>query len=109
MKKSLTVFVLLFSVCFFLGCEREYNLDEFYLIGIINNVEEKINIEVIESEYAFGEYLVITSNETNILDKKGLNINKNNLKVGDKIKVVYSGQVMMSFPPQIVAYEIKII
>ena len=67
-----------------------------------------IEVEVIESDYAFGEYWVITPDDIPYTDKDGVAVSRADLKPGDKIEITYSGQVMMSYPPQIVAKAIKL-
>ena len=84
-------------------------MNNFVLKAIVTTVGEKIEVEVIESDYAFGTYLVITGEQTEFLDVNGNKISKNNLVSGNVIEITYGGQVMMSLPPQIVASKIKII
>ena len=88
--------------------EKNEAAGSFKLLAIVKNVGEKLEVEVIESDYAFGEYWVITPNETKYTDKSGTEINRSDLKNGDKIEITYGGQVMMSFPPQIVASSVKV-
>ena len=66
-------------------------------------------VDVLESEYAFGNYILHINDNTVFYNKEGDKIKKGDIKVGDKIKVKYSGQVMLSIPPQVVAYEIEIL
>ena len=82
--------------------------NKFKLLAIVKNVGEKIEVEEIESDYAFGEYWVITHQETEFFDSNGNKIARSDLKAGDKIEITYGGQVMMSYPPQIVAKAIKL-
>ena len=78
------------------------------MLARIEAVGEKIEVSVIEGEYgANGTYLVITGEETRYIDEKGRAVNRDALKVGMTVTVTYSGQVMMSIPPQIVAKIIK--
>ena len=74
----------------------------------ITELGDKILVTVLESEYTFGPHLVITPDETKYLDKHGMAITRSDLKVGDKVEILYGGQVMMSYPPQIVAAEIRL-
>ena len=69
---------------------------------------DKIEVNVTEAEYASGIYWVITSDETDFLDKNGKKISKDSLKNGDTVLITYNGQVMMSYPPQIVALSVKL-
>ena len=83
------------------------NMNDFVLKGVVKGYNTHLEIEVIESDYAFGIYWVIVPNSTPILDKNGDNIQLSSLKEGDIIKVTYNGQTMMSYPPQIVALKIS--
>ena len=83
--------------------------NEFKLLAIVKSTGETLEVEVIESDYAFGEYWVITHEETKYTDKDGNSISREDLKPDAKIEITYGGPVMMSYPPQIVASEIKII
>ena len=107
MKKFLIVFLTVISLIFITACKE--NMNNFVLKAIVTTVGEKIEVEVIESDYAFGTYLVITGEQTEFLDVNGNKISKNNLVSGNVIEITYGGQVMMSLPPQIVASKIKII
>ena len=82
---------------------------DFKLTAIVKNLGEKLEVEVIESAYAFGEYWVITPDGIPYTDKDGAEISRSDIQSGDKILITYRGQVMMSYPPQIVATEIKVI
>ena len=112
MKKFL-IAILSFAVLPFLfACndtsdEDIPNADRFKLTAIVKNVGDKIEVEVIESDYAFGEYWVITSDDTEYTDEDGGKILRGDIKQGDKIGITYRGQVMMSYPPQIVATAIQ--
>ena len=96
------------SILFLTACKDDMN-NTFILKATVISVNEKIEVDVIESDYAFGTYLVITSNETEFLDKNGNKITKNDLSNGMVIEITYGGQVMMSLPPQIAARKIKVI
>ena len=48
----------------------------------------------------------ITSDSTVFCNSDGKKIKKSDLSVGDTVEIFYSGQVMMSYPPQIVAAKI---
>ena len=81
--------------------------DAFSMKATITNIGERIEVDVTEAEYAEGPYWVITSDATVYLDRDGNAIARSDLKVGDTIEIFYSGQVMMSYPPQIVAARIR--
>ena len=113
MKKFLMM-VLGFAILSLLfSCKSENDKtgdekQEFKLLAIVKNVGERLEVEVIESDYAFGEYWVLTPDETKYQDESGIEISREDLKPEQKIEITYGGQVMMSYPPQIVASEIKI-
>jgi hypothetical protein len=79
------------------------------MIAVIKNIDEKIEVEVIEGDYEVsGIFWVNTSSDTIYLDNNGNRTLRAFLKVGDTIEIVYSGQVMMSYPPQISAKKISV-
>ena len=82
---------------------------QFVIKARVNAVGEKIEVDVIEGEYAYGIYWVITSEQTEFLGKDGGKITKQDIKAGDTLEIVYNGQVMMSYPPQIVARKITVL
>ena len=82
--------------------------DAFSMKATVERIGDRIEVNVTEAEYAEGPYWVITSDATVYLDRDGNAIARSDLKVGDTIEIFYSGQVMMSYPPQIVAKKIKL-
>lgn len=131
MSKKLFALVILVMMLFAIGCQSNGNNDDNYAgdDGEINEkggIEEKnengrfvykgtvtsisndryIEMEIIDSEIAFGIYWVLIGDQTSFVDNDGASISRNDIKVGDTIEVVFSGQVMMSYPPQIAAQKI---
>jgi hypothetical protein len=49
---------------------------------------------------------VILTDETEIKDALGKALSREDIGIGDTLSVVYNGQVMLSYPPQIVAHSI---
>lgn len=82
--------------------------EEFFLIGEVTNITDRIELNVIEGEYAYGIYHVLVSEQTDIFGKDGGKITLNGIKIGDTVRVIYGGQVMMSYPPQIAAFEVRV-
>lgn len=78
------------------------------MVAVIIEMGEKISVDVIESEYTTGIHWVLTSGGTEFFDQKGNAIERSDLKPSDKVEILYSGQVMMSYPPQIVAARISV-
>ncbi len=110
MKKTLISVSLLLAVLLLCACSAEAKPDgSFKMTATVTALGEKLEVEVIEAEYAEGKYLVITSNESEFYDADGKEISLSDLTVGDKIEIRYGGQVMMSLPPQILAARITIL
>ena len=83
--------------------------EKFILKAIVKKVEiDRIEVEVIESNYAFGIYWILTSDSTKYYNENNSVIMRSNIKVGDTVEISYSGQTMLSYPPQVVAYSISI-
>ena len=84
--------------------------NEFILKAIVKDIEnDRIVVEVIESDYAFGIYHILTFNTTKYLNENGSIINRQSIKIGETVEITYSGQTMLSYPPQVVAYSIKVV
>ena len=90
------------------GTQGEENMQEFVLKGIVIAINDKLEIEVIESDYAFGIYHVIVPNNIPITSASGSAITLDDIKPSNTVLVKYSGQTMLSYPPQIVAYSINL-
>ena len=80
--------------------------EEFKLLAEVRGVDEKIEVEVIRSQYASGTYLMITSDKTKISDSDGRKLTRADISVGDILEITYGGEVMLSYPPQTVAHRI---
>ena len=96
------------------GCEntdllpnREKDEDDGYrMVAEIIAVGDKLEVEVIEGEYGASGIYLVNVGEATLYRSEGGSITKDDLSAGDKIEIIYSGQVMMSYPPQIVAKQI---
>ena len=112
MKRLLKIMILLLSLSALTACgadEPENDLptgDGVVMTAVITEVGERLHVEVTESEYTSGVHIVITGEQTDFYGKDGERISRSALRVGDTVEIVYSGQVMMSYPPQIVARQI---
>ena len=80
---------------------------EFVLKAEVLELGDKILIDVYEGEYASGKYLVIIPDGVSITGKDGEKLTRGDIKPSDRLQIVYNGQVMMSYPAQIVAREIR--
>ena len=93
--------------CGDLGAGDGGEIDGVKMSAEILAIGERLEVEVIEGEYgASGIYWVIVSPETKYFGADGKGASLADFSVGDKIEIVYGGQVMMSYPPQIVAKKI---
>ncbi len=113
MKKGRLWAAILLCLLLLTSCkekEGEEMNTEFELLATVNEVvEHHIEVEVYDSDYAFGTYWVLTGKETKYFDQEGNPITRDTLEAGEKIKISYGGQVMMSIPPQIVAGKIEVL
>lgn len=78
------------------------------MTATVTELGERLVVEVTESEYTFGTHWVIVT-DTVFYDKSGNKVTKDAVKVGDSVRIQYSGQVMLSYPPQIVATKITLL
>lgn len=83
--------------------------DYFMLKAVVQGVyDDRIEVEVIESDYAFGIYWVRTGDHTSYSQADGSPATRSDIEAGQTIRISYNGQTMMSLPPQIVALGIVI-
>ena len=107
-KLRLVALILILPMLF--ACEKSEDnglKDLFQMKTKVTAVSEKIEVEVIESEYTSGVYWIITSDDTVFENSKGKKIAKDDIKPGDTVIITYNGQIMMSYPPQTVAIKIQ--
>ena len=93
------------------GDVKEINEADYFLYKgkIVSNENDRyIEVEIIDSQIAFGKYLVLVDVATVYQDSEGNEITRDDLKVDDVIEISFSGQVMMSLPPQIYAQKITL-
>lgn len=90
------------------GVEEKNEEGEFFFRGRVTSVSDPyfIEVEIIDSQVAFGIYWVNVSAETEYIRADSVPINREDIKVGDTIEIIFSGQVMMSYPPRIAAQKI---
>lgn len=111
--KKLTNLLILALVLTVLGGCTSFGLDTSIdtngpkMVAEIIAIGDKIEVNVIEGDYgASGIYWVNVSSTTVLETEDGDRIKLSDLSVGDRVEIRYSGQVMMSYPPQIVAKKI---
>ena len=78
--------------------------------GKVTNLGDKtaLEIEIVDSTIAFGPYRVLIGDSTTFYGVNGEEIDRETIELDDIIEVVFSGQVMMSYPPQIAAKRVYI-
>ena len=124
MSKRVFALALAFITLFLVGCtsidsDSQENTgigggnmnrgDGFVLKAVVKEVRsDLIEVEVIESDYAFGIYWVRTGDQTEYNFADGSSATRSDIKAGQNISISYNGQTMMSLPPQIVAHGIVI-
>lgn len=110
--KKLSLCILIGAILLLLSaCNKNDPLPEsFTLTATVTELGEKIAVEIIEAPYEnSGVFLVITPNDTVYLNSDGGEISREDISVGDRVEITYGGQVMMSYPAQIVASRIQIL
>lgn len=108
---GLTAVALATCVCHASGSEPEdAALPEgrVSMVASIDAIGERLEVTVLESPYTSGVHWVIVPEAAQLLDRDGRPITRADLRVGDTVEILYSGQVMMSYPPQIVAVRIRV-
>ena len=110
MKKFLSIILLVCALGVISSCDgNAQSEDGFVMTATVKNLGEKLEVDVIKGEYgAEGIYLIIVSDSTEITNARGKKIDLDKINVGDTVEITYSGQVMMSYPPQVAARKIKL-
>ena len=109
MNKFSILILIAASLLVLSACKKEEPTERFTMIATVEELGEKIAVEIIEAPYEnSGIFLVITSPDTVYLDSENNEISRTDIAVGDKVEIIYGGQVMMSYPAQIVAYQIRV-
>lgn len=102
------VALLLSATCLFSCVDEGEPEGGFELTAeIISLSDGRVEMNVTEAKYAEGLYIALIGDKTKIFDEADNEISSDGLGAGDIIKVEYSGQVMMSYPPQIAALSIR--
>ena len=107
MKKIISCILIFLVFAALVSCEGENEMPTFTMKARVDNIGDRIEVTVIEAEYAEGIYWLVVGESTEFTDKNGDKITQSELSVGDVIEITYNGQVMMSYPPQIAALKIK--
>ena len=120
MKKTRLCFALFLLICLLVSCAADGEDESVAASAADTSVQmtatvvrfldpDKLEVDVIEGDYgASGPYWVILSEETAFYGKDGTPVKSADIKEGATVKILYGGQVMMSYPPQIVAGSITL-
>ena len=108
MKKLIKCIIMLLTMGVLTSCSNDdvSVKGDFSMKAVVQNVGDRIEVDVYEAEYAEGIYWLNTDEKTVFLDENGNKISRSNIKQGDKIEVFFSGQVALSYPPQVYAITI---
>ena len=109
LKAVVTIFLAIFLT---VSCDYSENIgdtNQVVMKASVTEVGRTLIVEVLESEYTDGVYHVHTSEQTEFLKADGAEAALSDIHAGDVIEITYSGQVMLSYPPQVVAYKITIL
>ena len=110
MNKFIKRFCLLAITPFiFCGCAPKEYPSGLTMTARITEISSYIEVEIIKDEYNSGILWVLVDNLTPIKNAEGKSILLSDLKAGDKIEIIYSGQVMLSYPGKIVAKAITVL
>ncbi len=114
MKKT-TVFLLLGLLLFLSAChasaeEKSEDVPAaapvFEMEATVCELGEKLTVEVTKSEYTSGVHLIIPDKNVRVTDEEDNTLSLSDIRVHDKVRIIYNGQVMLSYPPQVVATAI---
>ena len=108
MKKFMPFLILLLAALLLVACTPEQQqptgqTGDVTMIARITAIGDKIEVDVIASEYFSGPFFIITGDTTEYYNKDGESITRVDLSVGDTVEIKYNGQVMLSYPPQVAA------
>ena len=81
----------------------------FTMEATVCELGEKLTVNVTKSEYTEGVHLVIPAENVTLTRVDGSPLSLSEIAVGDRLSIVYNGQVMLSYPPQIVALSITVL
>ena len=109
MKKAVISILIFFALVMMISCTGESEMNSFKMKARVDNIGDRIEVTVIDAEYAEGIYWLVVGDLTEYKDEDNSIIEKSDISIGDIVEITYNGQVMMSYPPQIAALEIKIL
>ena len=117
MKKIMLIASVLLILVLLVSCDMPRGQDmiedgtqeNVKMTAVVKTIGYSIEVEVVEGDYgAAGIFWVNFSSDTTFVNANNQTISPSDLKVGDIIEITYSGQVALSYPPQIYAKKIQI-
>lgn len=118
MKKSLLLLFVILLFCSLSSCnlpngddsgnENENPTDTATISGTVTAVTSRIEILADETEISSGPYSVIITDDTDFYFANGAKAAIDDVDIGQKVEITFSGQVMLSYPAQIVAHKVVI-
>ena len=118
MKKIILIASILLILALLVSCDTtngeqsmidDGTQESVKMTAVVKAIGYSIEVEVIEGDYgAAGIYWVNFSSDTTFVDANNQTVSSSDLNVGDTIEITYSGQVALSYPPQIFAKRIQI-
>ena len=111
MKKINLIFLFLICFAVLISCnEEDYDIGggSACLVGEVTAVNGGIDIIAEETEFTSGPYHILVNDNTKFVFENGQNASIADVKAGNKIEIIFNGQVMLSYPPQIAAQKIVI-
>ena len=118
MKKSLLLLFVILLFCSLSSCnlptgddsgnENENPADPAVISGTVTAVNNRIELLADETEISSGPYSVIITDTTEFYFENGGKAALDDVKTGHKVEISFNGQVMLSYPAQIVAHKVVI-
>jgi len=109
MATRIVVCIIFIMVCLIVGCSKQ---EEASLVAVVlENNQSSLLVEPAEGaiELSSSDRFVVHIGETVITDQRGNKVDITAVAVGDKVKIIYSGQIAESYPAQIWAYRVQIV
>ena len=116
MKRINLIFLVFLCFAVLISCKEDYDVGgvgdigggSACLVGEVTAVNGGIDIIAEETEFTSGPYHILVNDNTKFVFENGQNASISDVKAGNKIEIIFNGQVMLSYPPQIAAQKIVI-
>ena len=108
MKRILQTILLVLGLGLLVSCGNGSASEDFTMKATVTAISSgRLEVDVYSAEYAEGKYSIVVDSTTKVFDASGNKIDLSSIAIADKIEITYSGQVMLSYPPQVFAIKIK--